>query len=782
MTVDNSAELESLKTKYADSSLKGEVQGGVTTYGDDASYKVSLTGGTGFLGGRGHLLANAEIARNDGISGVPRDWYNAAKLIFNPAYTASNGQPQLLVRPNSGFSTATPGGIITSGPLAGTHFGPGGVPLQLNYGPVVGNPFMQGGDWEYADNGRTADLDPRLSRQNLFLRANFEVSDNLEIFGQLSYGRAESFVNSGAQYNVGNISVRSDNAFIPASIAARLAALNVTSFSMGRLDQDLARLVSSERTSLRPVIGASGDFDAFGSNWTWDVYGQMGINKSYIEAKTSVTARFNEALDAVRNLNGAIVCRSTLANPNNGCVPYNIFGTGVNTPAALNYVRGTSWGRNRLTQQVVAANLHGNPFSNWAGPISLAMGAEHRREAVSGTNDSLSSSRAYFTGNYTPSFGSYNVTEGYVESVVPLAKDHRLAKSFDLNGAVRATDYSTSGFVATWKIGLTYSPIDDITFRATRSRDIRAPNLAELFQSGQTSTVTMPDPFRGNAVATGFQVTKGNGNLKPERADTMGLGAVLRPRFIPGLTASADFYNIKIDDAIQTVNAATLVNQCFAGNTVLCAQITRNSAGTISQVLVQPVNLARQVSRGIDFEATYRQNLEEITPWLGGDVTLRFFGTRYLKNRLDNGINTPIDTVGINSPNGSAQLSLPRWSFNASAAWTEGPLTAALAARGFSDGVYNTSYIECRSGCPTSTADHMTIEDNDIDGAIYFDANVNYKLSSQTEVFLAIDNLANKAPVQMGYGTNVGGAALSANPTLYDVIGRTFRVGVRIRK
>jgi iron complex outermembrane recepter protein len=270
-------------------------------------------------------------------------------------------------------------------------------------------------------------------------------------------------------------------------------------------------------------------------------------------------------------------------------------------------------------------------------------------------------------------------------------------------------------------------------------------------------------------------------NLKPERADTIGVGVVLRPRFIPGLTASADYYSIKIDDAIQTVNAATLVNQCFAGNSVLCAQITRNSAGTISQVLVQPVNLARQVSRGLDFEATYRRDLGEIGPGLRGDLTLRFFGTRYLRNRLDNGINAPIDTVGTNSPNGSAQLSLPRWSFTASAAWTEGPFTAAFTARGFSDGVYNTSYIECASACPTSTPDHMTIEDNDINGAIYFDANVNYKLSSQTEVFLAIDNIANKAPVQMGYGTNVGGAALSANPTLYDVIGRAFRVGVRFR-
>jgi outer membrane receptor protein involved in Fe transport len=761
--------------------FKQEIQGGATTYGDDASYRVSLSAGSGFLSGRGHILANAEFARNEGISGVPRKWYDGAKLLFNPSYAATNGQPQLLVRANSGFATATPGAIITSGQLAGTYFGPGGTPMQLNYGPVVSNPFMQGGDWQYADFGRSGDLDPRLSRRNLFLRTSFAVSEHVEVFGQLSYGRAESDVNGGSQYNIANISVKSDNAFIPASVASRLNALNITSFTVGSLNQELAKLIESERTSLRPVLGVNGDFDAFGSRWTWDVYGQKGINKSHVEVNTSVTARYNEALDAVRNSNGTIVCRSTLTNLNNGCVPYNIFGTDVNGDAAINYVRGTSWGRTRLTESVVAGNLRGTPFSNWAGAISIATGVEHRREAVSGSNDPLSSSRAYFAGNYTPSFGSYNVTEGYLETVVPLASDKFMARSLDFNGAIRATDYSTSGFVSTWKVGLTYSPIDDVIFRATRSRDIRAPNLAELFQSGQTSTVTIPDPFRGNAVATGFQVTKGNLDLQPESADTTGFGVVLQPRFLPGLKASVDLYDIRIDDAIQTVNAITLVNQCFAGNTVLCAQVTRNSAGAISQVLVQPINLANQLSRGIDFEISYRKDLAAITPSLAGDLTLRLLGTRYVKNRIDNGINAPIDTVGTNSPNGSAQLSLPRWSFTASAAWNNGPLGMMVTARGISAGVYNTSYIECTSGCPASTADHMTIEDNHIPGAVYFDANLDYKLARQTEIFLAVDNLANRPPVRVAYGTSVGGAPLNANPTLYDVIGRTYRLGLRVK-
>lgn len=762
------------------SGFRAEAQGGITTYGDNESYRLSVAAGTGFLDGRGHLLFSAEIAGNDGVSGVPRDWYNGAKLFFNPGYTATNGQPQLLVRPGTGFSTVAPGGIITSGPLRGTYFGPGGTPTQLNFGPVVSDPFMQGGDWAYTDFAKTGDLDPRLSRQNLFFRGSFDISDRLQLFAQISYGRAKSYVNNGAQYKFGNVVARSDNAFIPASIAARMSALGLTSITLGTWNEDLGgKIVQSERTSWRPMIGAIGSFDAFGSKWSWDAYAQRGENKSYVSADLSINANYDAAVDSVRNANGAIVCRSTLTNPNNGCVPYNVFGTGVNSSAAIDYITGTSWGVTNLRQDVMAANLRGDPFSTWAGPVSVAMGAEYRREKVSGRNDPLSNIRAYFAGNFRSSFGSYNVKEAYAQAVVPLAKDVPFARKLDVNAGVRFTNYSTSGSVATWKVGLTYSPIDDIIIRATRSRDIRAPNLAELFQASQTATVTLADPFRGNATATGVQVTQGNLALQPEKAQTTGLGIVLKPRFVPGLSASLDYYNINIASAISTVNAQTLVAQCFAGNALLCSQISRNSVGIISQVVVQPINLARQISRGLDFEATYRRHLD--LPTGQGNLTLRFLGTRYLKNYVNNGINAPTDTVGTNSSNGSARISLPKWSFNASAVWDQGPFGAMLAVRGISSGVYNTSYIECTSGCPTSTADYMTIENNRIRGAAYVDTSISYRLSEQTQFFVSVDNVANKSPVQVAYGTSVGGAPISINPALYDILGRTFRVGIRFR-
>lgn len=762
--------------------LKGNIQGGVTTYGDDRNYNISLTAGTKFSGGRGHILLSGEIAHNDGITGIgERDWYTASKLFINPAYNAAtnSGVPQLLNLPFAGIATATPGGLITSGPLRGTYFGPGGTPTQFNYGSIVSGNIMVGGDSQYSDFGRQQDLDPEMNRQSAFGRVSYEVTDNVQVFAQGSYSRATARVVPLYQFNFGNITIQPDNAFIPASIASRVTA----PFSLGTLNQDLGpATATTERSSLVGIIGAQGKFDALGSNWTWDVSGQRSVNRIYTDFRVSITSRYNQAIDAVRNANGAIVCRSTLTNPTNGCVPYNIFGTGVASEAARNYVLGTSFGRTKLTQDVFAANLRGDPFSTWAGPVSIATGYEHRKEEVSGSSDPLSQTRSYFAGNFIPSFGTYNVDEAYFQAVVPLARDLPFAKSLDFNGGVRATDYSTSGYVTTWKLGLTWSPVEDITFRATRSRDIRAPNLSELYSAGVTNTTTLVDPFRNNASTTVFQVAQGNLGLSPEKADSFGVGAVFQPSFLPGFAASVDYYRIRIEDSIATVNAASVVQQCQLGNTQFCSQITRQTTGTqinglfpIGTVVVLPVNVAKQVSRGLDFEASYRRSV------FGGVLSIRGLATRFIENSNDDGITPVTDTIGTNGTNGTLRNSLPKWRYLATVGFDVDPVLLSFTARGFSAGVYNTSYIECTTGCPVSTTANMTISNNRLPGATYFDGNVTVKVRTGLEAYLAVDNIANKDPAQMAFGTSLGSAPLSINPLLYDVLGRTFRAGLRFK-
>jgi iron complex outermembrane receptor protein len=758
--------------------IKGDAQGGVTTYGDDRNFKVSLSGGTAFADGRGHIIVSVEDAYNQGLKGLPRPWYVGAKQLNNPTYTATNGQPQLLVRQGVGYTTAAPGGIVTAGPLRGVYFGPNGVPGQLNYGSVVSDPFMVGGDWQYTDFGKDPqDLDPKISRQSAFGRLSYDITDSIELFGEFSFARAHTEIEGTPYFSFGGININRDNAFLPAEIATRMTTLGLPSITIGTWNADIGPLkTQSNRKLYRYVIGASGHFGALGSEWNWSITGNRNVSKIYTASIEPIKTNYANAIDAVRNANGTIVCRSSLTNPTNGCVPLNILGTGVASQAALNYVMGNSYLRSTFTQDVVSATMRGEPLSTWAGPISLAFGMEYRREAAHGTADALSLVNGYWAGNFKPIKGSYDVTEGFAEVVVPLVKDASWAKSLDLNAAVRGTDYSSSGYVTTWKVGATFAPIDDIKFRVTRSRDIRAGNLADLYQPGAAATTTLADPFRNNISNTVLQLTTGNPTISPEKADTFNVGAVVQPRFVPGLSASVDYWDINIKDAIASIGASTIVNQCYAGNASLCQYIVRDSAGVMTQVLLHPINLSRQVARGLDFEMSYRLPLSTISSAFGdGRLTIRALATRYLKSMLDNGINIPDSSLGEN--NGG----VPKWLYSVEAAYARGPLSLSLTGRGISDGVLDASLVECSSNCPASTADHRTIESNHVDGAFYLDASIAYKIWKSVEMYVAVDNLTNRAPSVVASSTGIGSAQRGVGIYYYDLIGRSFRGGVRFK-
>src|SRR5690606_36652992 len=130
-----------------------------------------------------------------------------------------------------------------------------------------------------------------------------------------------------------------------------------------------------------------------------------------------------------------------------------------------------------------------------------------------------------------------DVTEVFAETIVPLLDGDQQA---DVAVAARWTDYSTSGDGTTWKVGLNYSPIEDLRFRLTQSHDIRAGTMPEFFSKGQSQNFSITDPFRNNENVNYYQVAGGNPELKPEKADTSAIGVVYSPSFIPGLSASLD--------------------------------------------------------------------------------------------------------------------------------------------------------------------------------------------------------------------------------------------------
>jgi len=761
--------------------VKGTLQGGVTTYGDDWQYKGSLTAGINFLGGRGHILMSGTVTHTNGIlHGGVRSWVREGwDRIVNPDYTATNGKPFYVVSPQVGSGLYTPGGLIENTALRGTDFGAGGVPRNFNYGAVdSGSGYMIGGDWQetypaLTDSGEqyTASLDDRLARQNFFTRVNYSITDHIEVFGDFLYSNSQ--VLSYCCTSDELVTINSGNPFIPASVQARMTAEGISSFQLGVLNTAAGAVgPSNQRQKGFYALGADGDFDLLGSNWTWNVFGSRSVARITDRAVNSpVKATFAQAVDVVTDpTTGYPICASTLTNPGDGCIPYNPMGTGVNSAAANAYaLGGVSQMKTEITQDDFGGVLRGQPFSLWAGTVSLATGIEHRNQSVNGVSSATDLANGFFLGNYHPAIGSYSVTEGFIETVIPLAKDYSWARELDLNAAIRETGYSTSGNVTTFKVGLTYdTPLDGFRIRATRSRDIRAPSLGELYSGGRVGQGGIIDPFHNNqSVPDILTPTVGNPKLRPEVADQTGFGAVYQPDWFPGFSASLDYFRIDMNSVISSLSAQDEVDACYAGVQAYCPFIQREN-GDIYIVTVAPANTAFEKERGFDLEASYQKDLADFgDPW-SGTVAMRLLATNTWEQTTVDPLGNVTKATGVN--NGG----VPHWTYYLSVGYDASAYSVTWVGRGIGSGVQSRQYTQCTSDCPTLTAPYYTINDNRMPGAFYMDVNLTYHLKTQDlgapDLFLSVENVANNNPEGFFVGNN--------NP-LYDRIGRIFRTGIR---
>jgi len=200
----------------------------------------------------------------------------------NPAYTATNGQPAQLVRDPVNRSNLAPGGLITAGPLKGIAFGPGGTPYQFDYGILNDGSSMYGSSQAKSLNYHlNQELGVDSTRQNIFVRASYDVTDNINLWIQSSY--AHTFTNTYAigPLFAGNLTLKADNAFLPASVAAQAAALKVTQFSFGSANADIGNspVLLNTRQKNETNLGADGRLDAFDTTWTWNAYVGSGITR-----------------------------------------------------------------------------------------------------------------------------------------------------------------------------------------------------------------------------------------------------------------------------------------------------------------------------------------------------------------------------------------------------------------------------------------------------------------------------------------------------------------------
>ncbi|HEY4366232.1 MAG TPA: TonB-dependent receptor [Steroidobacteraceae bacterium] len=763
--------------------VKSLVQGGVTSHGDGKENKASLTYGTKFADGRGHFLIEADQANQDQVDGDARSWnMQGYSLIQNPLYTANNGQSQLITRRQVGLAAGYPGGIISGGPLKGTAFGPGGTPFMYDYGSLVSGSYNVGGDWASSSMMGAQSLIAGSNTDHLFVHGSFNLNDNIEVFAQYNHGKVHTEARCCYDYYLGNLTVHPDNPFMPASVAAQATGLGLQNIPFGTTLRDPAQGFGTviNRWNDVYVLGAKGGFGAFKTNWDWNVYAQRGVStQSFWVPYQSNTANFMQAIDAVRAPDGSTVCRSSLTNPGNGCVPYNLFGTGVVSQAMIDYTQGGPSLRQTIGQDLLGGGISGEPFSTWAGPVSVAGSFEYRKDTIAGYNDPISDVRGWFSTQLTAFDASQHVIEGALETVVPLAKDVKWAKTLDLNAGVRATDYSTSGYVTTWKIGLSYQPVDDLRFRLTQSRDIRAPNLNDLFAAPQTNHNTIPDPFNGNASYPYFQVNLGNPDLKPEEADTTGIGFVYQPSWLPGFNTSVDYYRIDTEGAIATVTYAYTLDQCRAGVQLYCSNITRQADGTLDAITLRPQNQASLLAEGIDFEASYQTRLADIVSSWKGIMGFRLVATNTLELVTDSGIiGSPtkvLDAAGTGVT--------PRWGINGTLTYDLDPFRLSWTGRFITGGKISNTLYECNDDCPLAPG-YQTVDKNSVPSYFISNLSLTYKFGigpTNAEVFLAVDNLFDRDPPL--YPSQIAGAsyAVTTNSTLYQELGSVYRAGIRVK-
>jgi iron complex outermembrane receptor protein len=757
--------------------LKGEVDYGATMRGDAGSTKYSATFGTPFSAGRGHILFNAEYNKYQAGNEIrTRPWYVGAAVVNNPAYVAGNGQAGRIVATNVNLSTASPGGLITSGPLRGTNYGVGGVTEPFSFGVINGALMVGGTDTKTVGAGQVA---PAGEQVNAFSRFSFDVTPDFTAYAEASFAHDDVPSPTPVYTRNGDLTIRNDNPFIPAATRALMAAQNVTTFSFGKAFWEFGYTGTyNVRAQRRGVVGADG---SFGDTGAWHAYYQYGrSNIINAVANNPIVPRLVDAVDVISNpatggvagvAVGAPVCRSTLSAPTNGCVPMNVFGIGSASAASIAAIMGEARRDVVYTQQVAALNGQIEPFSTWAGPVSLAGGFEFRKEEYTQQADPISLTASFSLGNYSEGTGNFDAKEGFLETVVPLLKDKPFAQALDLNAAVRLTDYSTSGRVTSWKLGVVHDLTDALRLRATRSRDIRAANLSELYQGAGAQRPTLTDyGTPGNPSIRLVTFNLGNPDLDPELADTVSAGIVFRPGWLQGFTTSLDYYQIKVDGAITTpiVPGAgradqSVINQCYGFNTPqvtsACSRITRVN-GVITSIVVSPVNANSLKTSGFDLELGYR------TPLAGGDLSVRFLATKVREFVTQQPAAPLLDTLDTTGPRSLTYL------FSGSYQW--GPSRTTATVRYLGAGRF--------SNDPAGTATY--VEGNHIDSVQYISLAESYKLEfgdTDLELFAVIDNLFdvdppiapnNAAPTAPG-GIGTG--------TEFDLLGRRYRAGIRLR-
>ncbi|HXR96185.1 MAG TPA: TonB-dependent receptor [Rhizomicrobium sp.] len=834
--------------------LKGSID--LMDTGDDLRRQYGATVATGFdlLGDRLHIeMAGTYSDSPNTIYMGQLHWFNNPALVANPAYNATTNPnvPQLIHMNNVGNSS-TPGGIISgatttagksSTALNGIQFGPAGAVQNFtipnckfysnaNLPPYIAsttsttNTSCFGGSTNQANSPSQIGLAsyPLLTETGFFY-GSFRATPNITAHLMLNYSKVGAIGSSLTIQE--NAVITTDNPYLPPSILARMNTLglsSVTVTSVGTQSTKGGFIQPEPGVSPRQFENATGTPEeetnrgfyrglfsvdgTIGDNWSWTTsyqHSETHLHEHYNSIQ--ITQNYKNAVDAVTvssaNVGtsgltiGSIACRSTLTNPTNGCVPLDPFGVNVITPDAVAYVVDHN-DYYFLNMQEDTARVAAQGVLPWnltgAGAPAVAFGVDYRKETMVSTADPNGALGALGGGNFVGISAEYNIWEGYGELDVPILKN-TFVQSLDGNMAGRYTDYSTSGSVETWKLGLTSQINDDWRVRGTWSYDIRAPDLAELFNIIPASGGQVD--YKNNVTeAVALSEAAGNPNLQPEKAVTISAGVVMTPHWFPGLSVSVDAYSINVKDIVVRPSTTFERTSCQTGvatptgvasnpagfngtggvATGYCADWVYNAALANSSnvnglqfLYTYPFNNGFLKTSGLDFNADYA------TDFLDGNLALHLLGnyndeeteTEFGVTDPKTGRQAQYDFAG--SMSGASLFSgVPKVHATLSGTYSQGPWTGTAQARFIGSAHLVNGWT---SG--------VQVDDNSVPQVLYFDFRATYQWNENMQIYGSVDNaFAVPPPTIVGYSVSNNGFS-TTNTTVYDVFGRMLHAGLR---
>jgi iron complex outermembrane receptor protein len=748
-------------TRQQQNGWLASAQLGVFDEGDGFSQNYQLSWGIGSRDSRTRLVIGGNYVRQDEVSSADR----SISLFPTPGATAcdatcSSGTPlgRFIVLGNN-LTLRRP--VLTGRPV---------------FNPA--NPTDPASDFKAFTTADRFNFAPfnfvqvPLERYGGFVNVTHELTDNINLRMRAVYNRRNSsnqaaplplFVgpDAGNGNLLDTISISATNPFNPFGNLGP----GTYNFIGRRVVENGPRRYDQQVDTYYAALTLDGSFQMLDHEWFWDVNGVWGRNR----ADQVVQGNINAA-NLARALGPVAACTAP-------CTPFNIFGgEGSITQAMLDYVAFTQRDSSRQRLWDFSANLSGGLFDLPGGTASIAIGFEHRDQSGRFDPDPVVAAGLGSDIPALPTSGSFDVDEAYAELRLPLLRDTAFFHRLELTGAARYSDYSTSGSTTTFSAGVNWQPVEELLFRGSWAEGFRAPSIGELFGTPSRFDQEIVDPcsaiggaiptaVRANCIADGVPangsyvqtnaqlpvVTGGNQNLDPETSESWGFGAVWRPSFLPRLALEANYFNIRVDGAIQSIDAGTLLGRCAtAGDALSCAAIDRTASGAISQIRGFLQNIASIETDGLDLSLTYRGGA-------GSAGTFNFtWNNTFLFNYqvtvpATNGF-TVIDREGTEQ--GSPDQAFPKFKSTGIIDWTLGDFGASLTGR----------YI---SGVTESTG-------NELNSRFYTDIQLRWNpnwLGEGLGFAIGANNLFNVDPPScFTCGLN------NMDPTTYDVPG-TFVYG-----